>query len=202
MNWAELVDPGLENAADNVRSVLTQATDAELLTGASWYAETREELRQLGSQLGFDLKVTAGVFAALSPANRIDQNWIDTRNLLEAAREVDSEEVPDWLKVSTWHRNKRLAWQIARGDAWIDSPKCGAFVQNLLGNEDVVTVDRHAFNVAIGEQLVISEKGPKITTRRYQLVAEAYRQVAEEFGLSPAQVQAITWLTWRRLLVS
>jgi hypothetical protein len=36
------------------------------------------------------------------------------------------------------------------------------------------------------------------TPRKYEVIEDAYRAVAEKIGIYPQQVQAITWLAYKR----
>src|SRR4051812_47181325 len=66
---------------------------------------------------GFESRIGAAVFAALSPNNDFKGNLRDTSRLLFSARvglEIDQ------FKVSTYGNNKRKAWRIANGEEPLD----------------------------------------------------------------------------------
>lgn len=60
-----------------------------------------------------------------------------------------------------------------------------------------VTIDRHALSLYFGRPL--SDQAAKVLERpgTYHLVAAAYRTAARRLGLTPAALQAATWLAWR-----
>ena len=66
----------------------------------------------------------------------------------------------------------------------------------------LVCIDRHAVAVALGRpvsptaQTYLQRKGS------YDKVAQCYRIAAAEVGILPSQMQAITWLQWRKEIAS
>jgi hypothetical protein len=76
--------------------------------------------------------------------------------------------------------------------------KIGAFYANIVNprNAEPVTVDRHAIAICLGHPPDEGEQ--QLTGYRYRCYAAAYRLVAEERGMVPSEVQAITWAAYRR----
>jgi hypothetical protein len=64
-------------------------------------------------------------------------------------------------------------------------------------NSDAVVIDRHAIKIAYGQ---MSAKPIIITEFRYREASKAYRLVAERNGLTAHQVQAITWVAYKRIV--
>ena len=103
------------------------------------------------------------------------------------------------------------AIRIARGEAPDDvlgGHKVRSFYNNiLLGSTGDVTIDTHAISAAMGEKVTSQDARMTImdapalaeygTEGAYPIIADAYRTVAAENGLSPEQAQAIIWLQWR-----
>lgn len=197
--WQE-ADRNLEDARDNILAVIEQATEDELKEGLNWYAEARAWIADVADSTGLPLFTVTQVFAALSPGNKIDRNLQDTEALCHAITRSDAQARFKATRVGTYNANKVKAWRILHGEDALRGPKTEAFARNLAGDLEAVTVDRHAFNVAAAGRWIVSEGGPTITPRRYNQVADGYRQVADELGITPAQTQAIAWVVWRRLL--
>jgi hypothetical protein len=63
---------------------------------------------------------------------------------------------------------------------------------------DAVCIDGHAYAIWAGERIT-TNKTPNISKRLYQAIEEDYQSAASAVGLKPHQIQAITWLAWRRL---
>ena len=74
-----------------------------------------------------------------------------------------------------------------------------------MGFDDTVCVDGHAYAIWIGERIPTT-KTPSISAPLYQTITRAYVNVAKDSHslcgekLTPAQVQAVTWVTYRRIL--
>jgi hypothetical protein len=79
--------------------------------------------------------------------------------------------------------------------------KVRAFYASIIakGETDAVCVDRHAMAIVAGRKLTDREQGGIINVGVYDAVALAYVDAAAALGLAPAVLQAITWVTWRRL---
>ena len=72
------------------------------------------------------------------------------------------------------------------------------------GQCDEITVDGHAFNIWRGMYTSLNEV-PAISNKLYKTVSDAYKQAAvainnlEGTKYSAAEIQAITWVTHRRV---
>lgn len=78
------------------------------------------------------------------------------------------------------------------------------FYTNILYPEmtEPVTIDRHAYDAFLGLDTGIQNRPVDMVVddeNVYELIAEAYRQVAKEQGMLPHQVQAIAWETWKTM---
>ena len=81
-----------------------------------------------------------------------------------------------------------------------------AFFRGILtdGKCDEITVDGHAFNIWRGMYTSLNEV-PAISNKLYKTVSDCYRTAAVEINriegtsYSAAQIQAITWVTHRRI---
>jgi hypothetical protein len=101
-------------------------------------------------------------------------------------------------------------------DYSLNGHKVRSFFNNIAGwiasrgHSSDVTIDSHALAIALGNEKVSSsspeyeifgnmESKPYGLMGYYAPIADAYRRVAEKYGLEPRQVQAITWVLWREL---
>lgn len=105
--------------------------------------------------------------------------------------------------------NMEKAIQIARGAEPGDilgGFKVRNFYNNMLdpGDRRFVTVDTHAIRLMTGDLTMSnSEKGSLGqrffgNARLYGLAHAAWSRAADEFGMTPNQFQAATWILWRR----
>lgn len=176
----------MEHYARNVQRTLASVDDIAYRDGATWYETAHVLAIKLDPS---DPARAAGVIAALSP----QVSW--ERNVMLATRAYK-----DGLATGTLGANCRAADRILAGERPLDvlgGPKTRAFF-TLIANpydRETVCVDRHAFDIAAGQ--TGHAQRVKLTPKRYEEVANAYRKVARGTTLTPAQVQAITWVWWR-----
>lgn len=96
------------------------------------------------------------------------------------------------------------ATRILAGETPLDvlgGDKVRAFYATILDPHgyDVPVIDRHAFDIAVGR--VTDEKARATLSRKgeYARFGEVYIDAARSVGVSSSQMQAITWVAWRRL---
>ncbi len=177
-------------SVENVLSVARRASAADIESGISWYNEAHDiaaNISPIGTAAG------AGVIAALSPR----QGW--NRNVM-LARDAF---VLGSAYGSLGHSIRKANAIIAGADPLdvLGGNKVRAFFDNILwpDHSDMVTIDRHAFDVAYGRSTddvtrrMLDRKGV------YDAVSDMYRAAASDLGITAPQLQAITWTTWRRV---
>lgn len=199
----------------HIAGVLQLASQGDILAGVEWYARALRFARMLvQAYQPLTLKQAVGVIAALSPNNKWTRNCVDAEAMIKAWHYGAD---PLTVKVCTFNPNKAKAAAIlalsdaeTQGDADViaeilNGRKVTAFYQSILGDPDAVCVDGHAYAVWIGERIPTTQT-PKIGVKLYADIARAYQLVAKRsfnlcgVTLSPTQVQATTWVTYRRLL--
>jgi hypothetical protein len=152
-----------------------------------WYHEVHEWAGTLG-----DIKMVAGVIAALSP----NLSW--DRNKILAQQAVDTGLVSGALPLSCQRANEIMA-----GNDPLDvlgGNKTRSFYSNIAfpyGDKDV-TIDRHSLAIALGRKVTDSEQKKLSSKNFYSTVISAYHDAAEELGILPSELQATTWCSWRR----
>lgn len=187
-----------KESVDNIWAMYNTATDKEKRDGNQWYALALEQAQSLATDTKLDLKVVIGVISAVSPRNNWTKNMVDASNMCRAF-------VSGWnpfdVTVSTFDSFKQTAVDILEsGDpSLLSGVKRLAFARTISdpdGSE--VCIDGHAYNVYVGYRAV-SDKSVRVTSARFARAAGAYAEVADELGLLPNQVQATTWLAWKRV---
>ena len=191
------------NPHDNIPAVYRSATAAERRKGSQWYLTAQSQARRLAARYELPLSTSVGVIAALSPGLEWLANLVDAERLIQAFMADDE---PPIVGVYG-RRNRDKALAILGGNDPADilgGLKVRSFYTNILqpNNPDPVTVDRHAYCLAHGirsERSGSASKDVYLTPARYRETAEVYREISRELGLLPNQLQAITWLVWKRL---
>lgn len=174
----------------NIVSTARRARAAEIDAGINWYPFAQ---RSALAMSGRKLHIGAGVIAALSPLTPWD------RNVMLANRAFEQGAASGTLFVNVAKANAILAGtdplEVLGGD------KVRSFYSNIVNPMgDDVTIDRHAFDIAMGQFTSDKERKPLKNKGVYETFAQAYRDAGTVLGdLTGAQVQAITWVAWRRM---
>jgi len=196
----------------HIAAILGLATQADIAAGLDWYRRAEALADRLSAAYGCSTAQAAAVIAALSPNNRWERNCEDAENLI-SAWEMGLD--PAVVRVSTFNGNKRKACQaLAMEDPTTNDlasllhgkqgRKVESFFRCITGEHGAVCVDGHAYSVWCGKH-IFTTKTPSIGKLAYQHIAHAYRLVARRSleicgeALTPAQVQAVTWVTYRRI---
>lgn len=189
-----------------ILAVFFNANDSELLAGARFYPDALAYCQQLSSLYGCNVGCAAGVIAALSPSNNWQRNQADANALIRAfclGGHTDANNV----KVGTYNANKIKALNILSGAeplSILGGLKVRAFYECIIG-QNSVCVDGHAYAIWTGERIPTT-KTPKISPKLYAAISADYRlattQINQIMGAnySACQIQAITWLVWRRIV--
>lgn len=170
---------------DNIIYQYLAATDDIIEDGMTWYARARD----FALTLDENIERAAAIVAVIS-AN------------------------------TSWSANKTLARKAYMGDTAVGFPDKVRKVQRLFAGESPDTVlggtkvrtfystilnphashpaviDRHAYDIAIGKRLG-SAKRP-LGKANYALFASTYANAANLAGTTTQQMQAITWVQWRK----
>lgn len=185
----------------NVLAVYNGASADNMREGLSWYLDAHNEAVRLAQSIpataaAYKVPAAAGILAALSPMNGWENNKNKARQLI--AQNGDG-------TGCGLTKNVAKAVAIYKGGDPLDilkGDKVRAFYRTILdpfGDIDPV-IDRHAFDIAVGERT--DEKRRGILGRKgvYSEFANVYREAAKVAGIGSAQMQAITWVAWREAL--
>jgi hypothetical protein len=197
----------------NISGMLQLATQSDILAGVDWYKRAHKlGVRLIHAYDGLTLGQAVGVIAALSPNNKWTRNCVDAEAMIKVWHAGAD---PLTVKVCTFNKNKAKAAAILALTAEdletdtiaeiLNGRKVVAFYRSIMGDPDAVCVDGHAYAVWIGERIPTTQT-PSIGVKLYADIARAYQLVAKRSyelcgtTLTPTQVQAVTWVTYRRLL--
>lgn len=175
--------------ANNILAYYDRADAAAIADGADWYPAMFRIMREHARKSDYTVAQCAAVYAATS----INTPW--ARNLALAAQSIADGGLH--AGTLTMVRNKVNA---VLGGADIDSTltadpkrkKLVNFRRNLSGDYDAVTIDRWAHHVATD-----GAKRTVPTGALYETLAAAYRTAAAMRGVTPATMQAVTWVVAR-----
>jgi hypothetical protein len=109
---------------------------------------------------------------------------------------------PDWTVGNDRNLIKKLSAPQTKDDAHWDTKVFNYITnQSRPSNARALTADTHALAIALGLPQY-GAMGPNVFGNRkvYDLVREAYVNVAKQRGLLPQELQALTWSPWRQLV--
>jgi hypothetical protein len=195
----------------HILGMLGLASAADIAQGCSWYQRAYD----LGVSFcraydGLTLGQAIGVIAALSPNNKWARNVADAEAMIKLWHAGTD---PRTARVCTYNTNKDKAARILELESPDDEAiqkilsgqKVVAFYRCIAGYRDTVCVDGHAFAIFMGERIPTTQT-PSIGKALYAAITRSYILASERsfeacgHHLTPAQVQAVTWVTYRRLL--
>jgi len=199
----------LSHNAREIVAKFTLATSQEVQLGCDWYPSALKISARIGEKYGVSAEVVAGVIAALSPNNRWERNIIDAEAIIKCWRSGGTRTDMTNVKVCTYGKMKQKAIDILltrvpivdilKGKKLIEFFNC---ITNPALND--VCIDGHAYSVWFGQRLTMKEV-PAIGIRLRSQIKQDYRDatcfINEELGehFTPASIQAITWVTHKRI---
>jgi hypothetical protein len=163
-----------------------RATEAQKRRGRAWYDAARAACADIAAETGVDVERVAAVLAITSPDARLVQNVEWTRAACRAgagAGRYPRDQRPKVYRALN-DRPERVADSV-RG------PKVTAFYRAIMGDNDVLVIDRWAAFAA-------GEPRDKVPNASQRIALEAaYQNVAAMVGESVRDFQAIVWIQVR-----
>ena len=188
----------------NILAVYNLATADDLREGLSWYETAHRWCVMTAGGREHLIRRNAGIVAALSPLNGWGNNKRKAAELIsKRGRIVVKKGEPNGIGLGNNVAKAIAIYKNPETDPLdiLGGDKVRAFYCTILdpkGDIDPV-IDRHAFDIAVGERT--NEKRRGILSRKgvYADFAKAYREAAKIAGIGSAQMQAVTWIAWRNL---
>lgn len=195
---------------DNIKAIYQLASATERINGKAWYPTANAIAEHLAETYNIRKTCVIAVISALSPRNKWNRNVLDSESLINAYVDGGSEQAV-LTKVCTFGANKAKAVKAleldsSRGEDGVDfdeilallsGPKLREFASCIHGLDDV-TIDGHAWCIHQGGRVSLKDV-PAIGVRFRREIKEDYRTAASELGLRASELQAITWVAWRRI---
>ena len=189
----------------NIQAIFQLATTAERFDGAAWYPVAHSIALDLADRYEITECQAIGVIAALSPRNKWARNVHDAEALIAAYVAAGAEQA-QLVKVCTFGANKAKAVRILQTvdptadevRAILSGPKLKEFFSCILGQRSEVCIDGHAYCIWNGGRTSLKDV-PAIGVKLRREIKADYVTAAEALGVTPAAVQAITWVAWRRI---
>jgi hypothetical protein len=191
----------------NILAVYSLASRGEVVEGREWYDRAYKVAESIATEHGLQTTRVAAVIAALSPSNRWSRNMVDAENLVRAFV-IGGRAEAENVKCATYGKMKEKAIQILEADpdsyeSILKGQKITAFWRCIIGDQNTVCVDGHAYCIWFGDRMTLADV-PNIGKRMYAEITDDYVEAARiltESGnpITCYEVQAVTWVAWRRL---
>jgi hypothetical protein len=193
----------MKQVETNLRRIYAMAMEEEKAIGLNWYPSAWEQCKIIAGRQEVNPVKVAGVVAALSPGMEWGRNLVVAEDLIKLWKA--GKEIPSSLSVYGYgaiRKAKRILEGELPTDVMQTAKKTKSFFLNMIGWEEQVTIDRHAKAAAywlIGPKGGSDNNLSKVGKKEYDELVGEYRGVARQLGLEPAQLQAIVWVTWKRI---
>lgn len=179
--------PGVETLTRRILRTFDAATASDVESGATWYDEAHALAVSLAPYAGSTVHA-AVVIAHLSPRIQWSQNVAGAVTLLR------KDERASGIMLDSYTRAvDSLSYADPFESFGPTAPKTLNFARNISGDTEAVTVDVWACRVVdVDHERELGRKGV------YDAVAHAYRLAARRRGVTPATMQATTWIIVKR----
>jgi len=187
----------------NIIAIYKLANASEIKHGLTWYVNANTDCMRIANTLELPLHIVIGVVSALSPNNKWERNIVNAEDLCNAF--INGQDM-DSIKVSTYHKMKQKAWYILETMPNYDETitilngkKIVSFFRNISGDETDITIDGHARNIYYNDRQGLTTPNTNIRKLEYLDIQKAYLRASKKLGIKAYELQAITWVTWRRI---
>ena len=187
----------------NIIAIYKLANPSEIKHGLTWYVNANADCMRIANTLELPLHIVIGVVSALSPNNKWERNIVNAEDLCNAF--INGQDM-DSIKVSTYHKMKQKAWHILETMPSYDETitilngkKIVSFYRNISGDETDITIDGHARNIYYNDRQGLTTPNTNIRKLEYLDIQKAYLRASKKLGIKAYELQAITWVAWRRI---
>lgn len=179
------------------------ASLSEIQDGLTWYAEANKYAKELGKRFNLSIQQVAGLIAVFSP----QAGWVENKRYtvsflyqpnIRVRSQVQTNKAKSILKLN--NEADIYNAQSTQDKAF----KTKAFFKNILNPDldDSVTIDRHAIASCIQHPDNVSaldQSYGQLTAQQYEFFQSCYIKAARQVNVLPHQLQAIVWVTYRRI---
>lgn len=164
---------------DLYRSLVMQATLAQMEQASVWYRDAEEVAEDVARNLDTTLEVGASIVAAFSPRERWSTN-------VSKAIAYSMGQRPKGLQNNLTMADNAMV----KGFDALKGQKTNAFARAIAGDSDAVVIDVWMMRAA---QMPTDSPNKS----QYNECANAVRVIADEFGITARTTQALIWIVKR-----
>ena len=203
----------------NIIDCFNRADGESVLDGGVWYLMANSWAEVVGRRLNHyghsilstkaeQILMGAGVIAAFSPQT----NWDNNKTM--AWRFAETLDKPDWCTDVNYRKAILIttafsdSYSLSELEEYIDGClgkeafKTKAFFHNIVNPDGDYgpTIDRHAISIYLGKRCNYDELRRGLEGRANRTIRGAYMKASKILQVHHNQVQAITWVQWRKEL--
>ncbi|MFC4089339.1 hypothetical protein [Micromonospora sp. GCM10011541] len=182
-----------DRMVSNILGWYYRASDAEIVEGQAWYGVAGDLADELAVAGGFSREHGAAIISHLSPQTDWDRNMSGAREFVATGGETAF----GIMGASIARANVAMRSDAPLATFGDGGPKTRRFAHNILGDRDGVTVDIWAARAAFGDMFAVKADTVLGWANIYAITEGAYKEVAAQVGETPADLQAIVWVTIR-----
>lgn len=176
-----------------IRQAYDAVDDEQLDRGLNWYGVAYWEIANSPTLASLSVEQAIGVVAVLSPQVSWEVNVAQAEML-----------VAQGYATQGFRANHAKAQRIVDGEPVLrvlSGPKVRAFFYAIrdYAEYNEAVIDRHSIGVWLGHQASEVELRKYCRQPQVTLIQQDFRLVAEEVGVYPHQLQAVTWVWYREV---
>lgn len=179
------------------------ASISENKEGLDWYIEANKYSKDLAKRFNISIQQVVGLIAAFSP----QAGWLENKRYALTFLYKPNSRIRSQVQTD---KAKNILSLTSESDIYNalsiqdKAFKTKAFFKNIL-NPDIdgdVTIDRHAIASCIqfpDNVSALDKSYGHLTKIQYEFFQSCYIKAAKEVNILPHELQAIVWITYRRL---
>lgn len=204
-----------QDMVDRVQWFYDNSSEEDYEGGVTWYKSVHDLCQQMAQTSAYSFEQLIAIFAVLSPNVEWKLNHTAALTVIEHYKQGDSGE--DYKtypfpkndgtmgKCPGYPANYEKAYRILGNNdlTAVGGEKVGAFYENFRDGRPLGEGEDQDMGVTIdiwATRIVINRPNVKIALSdpANALLQKVYQQVAQQSGLLPKQVQAVTWVSYKR----
>lgn len=185
-----------------IGELFKRADEIDIREGLRAYERYRCVIQGFADHYSIPFDRTLAAFVALSPNNDYYGNLRSLSSVLEAVQRGYAIET---ATITTYNACRDRAHSYATGEvdflSTVKGPKIRSFYHNIMNPncKKHVTVDGHMIAAYLGKNMSMKEANFAVRKVGYERIRKAIKSLAYRNDMIPCQMQAIIWLTRKRI---
>jgi hypothetical protein len=186
----------------NIEKVFALVDKVDYIEGLSTYNRHQVTIRKIAEHYNFGFVQAVAAFVSLSPNNSQMGNYRSLVSIMKGLNEgVNSEAI----KIATYNhcKNRAILYLTGEADFLMETkgPKIISFYYNIIQPENprYITIDGHIYSIWKGKRHTVKAVAMSRWEKSYNEIAKDFFKVAKKNNLTPCQLQAMLWFTWKRI---